>query len=150
MFATPIGRMLFGRKAIIFADDFSSYADSTALQAAWTGAGGTPLVTLAASPSRMRVENGAAATSYAYRIIATVPGKTYRLSGNVIAKGANVPRVFVGISANGATLGTYVATAVGLFTLVFTATTATTFLHASTLSVTTGHFVEVDDLLITG
>lgn len=150
MFATPIGRMLFGRKPIIFADDFSSYADSTALQAAWTGGGTTPLVTLAAAPSRMRVENGAAATCYAYRIVTTVPGKTYRLTGNVIAKGANVPRVFVGTAPNGATLGTYIATVVGTFTLVFAATTTTTYLHAATLSSTIGHFIEVDDLLITG
>lgn len=129
-------------------DDYFNYADTTALLAAWTPGATTPLVTLQSAPSRMRVENGAASSAYAARSFTTVAGRSYRLTGNVIAKGANQPRVYLGTSANSNSIAQVSITATGTFTKDFTATGATTFITVNTTSVTIGHFVEIDDLLV--
>jgi hypothetical protein len=125
-------------------DDFSSYADDAALNAAWTVGGGATAVL---NGGAMRVTRGAA-TGWAHRSFTTIVGRRYRVRYAIAAVGAGAGgSIRVGTSANnnnnlnGAILG------VGSYSATFVATATTTFLSVLPGSAN-GDQVDFDTIIV--
>jgi hypothetical protein len=136
----------------IFSDDFSTYADSTALTAgspgAWTAGGSTPVVTLQTAPSRIRVANGdAVGSAWASRGFTTVNGRTYYVSGTVYNINTGFLRITFGASLGGSG-NSFSVNSNGVFSYSVVATATTSFISINTNSTTLGASGDVDDLVV--
>jgi len=134
-----------GGPVVVFADDFSTYANDAALQAVWTQ-DGTALRTL--SSGRMRVENGASTNASTYRSFTTVANTLHTLT--IDNPGAANFQYRIGSSAVGQQFGfgTISAGAVAA-SVSFTPTSSPVFFTVRVLSSTLGAFTLVDNILIT-
>lgn len=91
-----------------------------------------------ASPGNATLTNTAAANGYAYQIIPTVVGQRYILWGQLATGTAPLPRLFAGSTLHGAEYSTAITGGATNGTLVFTATTTTTYIEFATNSVVNG------------
>lgn len=125
-------------------DDFSTYADDTALQTIWTASGGT----ISLNAGAMRVIRGAG-TSSGYRTFVTVIGRVYTLKFSITAvSGANGASVRVGTGApnNNNNYSSSTLT-VGAYTISFVATGTLTYLSLLAGS-TAGDTADFDNVRI--
>ncbi|WP_137387955.1 phage tail tube protein [Rhodoligotrophos defluvii] len=113
---------------VVFFDDFSSYADDAALNAAWTADNGAVLTL---SSGRMLVTNGLASAGNANRSFTTQPGASYVLRLENVGAGNALFRV--GTAANGQQLVSNTVLPPGAFeTAPFVATGATAWIGLNT------------------
>lgn len=113
--------------------------------AAWTASNAT----LSIDTSRLKVSNTAATNGYAYQTIATLVGKTYRITLD-FDRSSSTTTVFlyVGTGAGGNDNGYASSTAAtGTITLTFVASAATTYLNLIN-DFTSGHFGYFDNVSV--
>jgi hypothetical protein len=136
-------------QAPVFDEDYSSYADDAALQAAYTLSANAGLTL---SNGAARLENLTASTNWAYRLFTTVVGRMYRVTATKkTASPTLAARVGIATAANATNLGVMqfsAGSAEQTLTIVFTATGTTTYMNLLTNNGTINLFVEFDDIVI--
>lgn len=135
----------------IFADDFSTYANTAAMLVNWSTGGDNPVVTLGAGPTRIHVENGATTTTgpaWSGRGFTTVIGRTYFVSGNCFAINTGFLRIQAGSTLNNNDLAAFSVNSTGNFSYSFVATTTTSYITINVNNNTVGFYGEVTNLVV--
>lgn len=139
---------LQGVGAIVFFDDFSTYADTAALRAAWATRDAGDDVTLQAAPSRMKLVNGATFTNVFASRDFGMPLVQLRVTGTTVASNSLTPRLAVGAGGNGSQYGLFDISAAGNWSFTFTPTQTASSISVRVGSTVTGSLVEVDNLQV--
>jgi hypothetical protein len=127
-------------------DDFTSYADSAALQLAWTAAANTVVELLSGA---IKVENASTTNAYASKSFSTAIGATYTVRATLVSVNISTPRISVGTSAGSSSYAQYQFTSTpGAIEFTIVATATTSHINLLTNNTTLGAYVVFDDISV--